>query len=58
MKTWRIEEIHVSPMGEARWLVVSGGYQTRDEAEIAMTRLNQRGGNERRIVELARNEQQ
>ena len=52
MNTWRIEEKYVSPMGEARWLVVSGGYQRRAEAEIACLRLNVRTGRARRIVEL------
>jgi septal ring-binding cell division protein DamX len=51
--TWRIEERHVSRMGEAHWLVVSGGYRSRAEAEVALTRLNARGrASERRISEL------
>lgn len=53
MKTFRIEEKHVSKMGEVRWLAISGGYQTRTEADVAMTRLARRGGADRRIVELA-----
>lgn len=58
MTTWRIEEKFVSRMGEAHWLVVSGGYQRRAEAEAALARLVARGPEkraarpERRIVEL------
>ncbi len=54
LANWRIEEKHVSRMGEARWLVVSGGFRSRPEAEIAMARLNARGrAGDRRLTEFA-----
>jgi hypothetical protein len=64
MTSWRIEEKYVSRMGEAYWLVVSGGYQNRGDAVLALSRLNARAPEkrpsrgkaiwnpERRIVEL------
>lgn len=58
MTIWRIEEKHVSPMGEARWLVIGGGYRQRADAEVTLARLTARGPEkrsarpERRIVEL------
>jgi hypothetical protein len=64
MTSWRIEEKFVSRMGDAHWLVVSGGYQSRGDAMLALSRLNARAPEkrasrgkaiwkpERRIVEL------